>query len=148
MVTKSFVIWLPAKPFSHCLKLPTTALYKVLVLARFSSLVCEKSDLSQDMRFPTMWYVRPAKAQTSLRISAVWSEPLLVAWIFYEYWAIDRTSLEFLSLKGGCIGSSESTLVKMPHCWKSYATAHFRNQTILAVRQPWQKSCLPVHILF
>ena len=24
--------------------------------------------------------------------------------------------LEFLSLKGGCTGSSESTLVKMPHC--------------------------------
>ena len=31
--------------------------------------------------------------------------------------------LEFLGLKGGCRGSSESTLVKMPHCWKSYATA-------------------------
>ena len=29
--------------------------------------------------------------------------------------------LEFLSLKGGCRGSSESTHVKMPHCWKSYA---------------------------
>ena len=28
--------------------------------------------------------------------------------------------LEFLSLKGGCRGSSESTLVKMPHCWKSH----------------------------
>ena len=28
--------------------------------------------------------------------------------------------LEFLSLTGGCRGSSESTLVKMPHCWKSY----------------------------
>ena len=27
--------------------------------------------------------------------------------------------LEFLNLKGGCTGSSESTLVKMPHCWKS-----------------------------
>ena len=27
--------------------------------------------LSRDMRFPTMWYVRPAKAQTSLRIRAV-----------------------------------------------------------------------------
>ena len=26
--------------------------------------------------------------------------------------------LESLSLKGGCTGSSESTLVKMPHCWK------------------------------
>ena len=25
--------------------------------------------------------------------------------------------LEFLSLKGGCTGSSESTLVKMPHCY-------------------------------
>ena len=32
--------------------------------------------------------------------------------------------LEFLSLKGCCICSSESTLVKMPHCWKSHVTAH------------------------
>ena len=32
--------------------------------------------------------------------------------------------LEFLSLKGGCTGSSKSTLVKMPHCWKSNVTAH------------------------
>ena len=32
--------------------------------------------------------------------------------------------LEFLSLKGGCLGSSESTHVKMPHCWKSHALAH------------------------
>ena len=31
--------------------------------------------------------------------------------------------LEFLSLKGGCTGSSESTHVKMPHCWKSHAMA-------------------------
>ena len=28
--------------------------------------------------------------------------------------------LEFLSLKGGCTGLSESTLVKMPNCWKSH----------------------------
>ena len=33
--------------------------------------------------------------------------------------------LEFLSLKGGCRGSSESAHVKMPHCWKSHAAAHF-----------------------
>ena len=33
--------------------------------------------------------------------------------------------LEFLSLKGGCTDSSESTHVKMPHCWKSHVTAHF-----------------------
>ena len=32
--------------------------------------------------------------------------------------------LEFLSLKGGCRGSSESTLVKMSNCWKSHVTAH------------------------
>ena len=31
--------------------------------------------------------------------------------------------LEFLSLKGGFRGSSESTLVKIPHCWKSHAVA-------------------------
>ena len=31
--------------------------------------------------------------------------------------------LEFLSLKGGCAGSFESTLVKMPHCWKSHIMA-------------------------
>ena len=32
--------------------------------------------------------------------------------------------LEFLSLTGGCTGSSQSTLVKMPHCWKSHVAAH------------------------
>ena len=32
--------------------------------------------------------------------------------------------LEFLSLKGGCRGSSESTLVKMSNCLKSHATGH------------------------
>ena len=32
--------------------------------------------------------------------------------------------LEFLTLKGGYTGSSESTLVKMPHCWKSNVMAH------------------------
>ena len=31
--------------------------------------------------------------------------------------------LEFLNLTGGCRGSSESTLVKMPHCWKSHVAA-------------------------
>ena len=31
--------------------------------------------------------------------------------------------LTFLNLKGRCTGSSESTLVKTPHCWKSHVTA-------------------------
>ena len=37
--------------------------------------------------------------------------------------------LEFLSLKGGCTGSSESTLVKMPHCWKSHVMAQIDLKT-------------------
>ena len=32
--------------------------------------------------------------------------------------------LGFLGLRGGCTGSSESTLVKMPHCRKFHAIAH------------------------
>ena len=42
--------------------------------------------------------------------------------------------LECLSLKWDCTGSSESTLVKMPHCWKLHGTAH-----ILYLRH-----CVPV----
>ena len=41
--------------------------------------------------------------------------------------------LEFLSLKGGCTGSSESTLVKMSHCWKSHAAAHI----VVPDGNPW-----------
>ena len=36
---------------------------------------------------------------------------------------LTKHHLEFLSLKGGCTGSYESTLVKMPHCWKAHVTA-------------------------
>ena len=38
--------------------------------------------------------------------------------------------LEFLSLKGGCTGSSESTLVKMSNCWKSHALAQLEDLSI------------------
>ena len=41
--------------------------------------------------------------------------------------------LEFLSLKGSCTGSSESTLVKIPHCWKPHVTAQiYYNYTLLS----------------
>ena len=36
-------------------------------------------------------------------------------------------NLEFLCLKVGCRGSSESTHVEMPHCWKSHALAHIES---------------------
>ena len=51
------------------------------------------------MRFPTIWYVRPAKPQISLCICTVWSEPLLVAWIFYDCYATDWTSFGASKLK-------------------------------------------------
>ena len=39
--------------------------------------------------------------------------------------------LEVLSLKSGCTGSCESTLVKMPHCWKFHALAQLFQKKIL-----------------
>ena len=61
-----------------------------------------------------MWYVRPAKPQISLRIRAVCCRLNILT----------EHHLEFLTLKEGCTGSPESTLVKMPHCcWKSHVAA-------------------------
>ena len=39
-------------------------------------------------------------------------------------------NLKSLSLTGGCTGSSESTLVKMPHCWKPHVTAHIASKKL------------------
>ena len=38
--------------------------------------------------------------------------------------------LEFLSLKGGCRGLSESTHVQIPHCWLSHAMAYIVCETL------------------
>ena len=50
---------------------------------------CLLYHISRDMGFTKMWYVRPAKAQTSLRISAVCSEHLLAAWTLNDCLATD-----------------------------------------------------------
>ena len=44
--------------------------------------------------------------------------------------------LEFLSLKGGCTGSSEPIHVKMPRCWKSHVTALWASslETLILLR--------------
>ena len=52
-------------------------------------------------------------------------------------------NLKFLSLKGGCRGSSESTHVKMPHCWKSHVTA----QIIYCINVPIGLQCVIVVLL-
>ena len=44
--------------------------------------------------------------------------------MFYESELLTEHHLELLSFKGGCTSSSESTSVKMPHCWKSHVAAH------------------------
>ena len=41
--------------------------------------------------------------------------------------------LEILSLKGGCTGSSEATLVKMLLCWKSSVMAQILNPLLITV---------------
>ena len=38
--------------------------------------------------------------------------------------------LEFVGLKADCTGSSESRLVKMPHCWKSHVAAQFMSRCV------------------
>ena len=55
--------------------------------------------------------------------------------------------LEFLSLKGGYRGSSESSLVKMSNCWKSHATAQmvswFLDEVVCC---PFKKALTPYQI--
>ena len=57
--------------------------------------------------------------------------------------------LEFLSLKGGCRGSSESTHVKMPHCWKSHELAHLSiisvGQLELLILMSWTMLLFPLN---
>ena len=44
---------------------------------------------------------------------------------------LTKYRLEFINLKGGCRGSSETTQVKILHCWQSHATAHIIKLNIL-----------------
>ena len=49
--------------------------------------------------------------------------------------------LEFRSLQGGCRGSSETTLVKMSHCWKSHVMAQYWCHNLANCHMPTTKSC-------
>ena len=54
---------------------------------------------------------------------------------------LTKHHLEFLSLKGGCTGSHEPTLVKMPYCWKSHATAKIS----FSIKDKTLRVCLTVY---
>ena len=67
--------------------------------------------------------------QQRLRPACAYAQPDQSLCLSLEYSMsvklLTKHHLEFLSLKGGCTCLSESTFVKMPHCWKSHVTAHF-----------------------
>ena len=85
------------------------------------------------MRFPTMWYVRPAKPQISLRNAQ--SDQSLCKSLEYSMnvKVLTEQHFEFLSLKESRTGSSESTLVKIPHCWKSHVAAEIYAHTLVCL---------------
>ena len=56
--------------------------------------------------------------------------------------------LKFLRLKGGCTGSSESTLVKMPHCWKSHVAAHISFSSSEQGIHAWTQKFLSERVQF
>ena len=76
--------------------------------------------ISRGMRFPTIWYVRPERPRPACA-NAQSDQTLCLS---FEYSMsvklLTEHHLEFLSLTGYFTGSSESTLVKLPNCWKSH----------------------------
>ena len=88
-------------------------------------------NMSHDMGFPTMWYVRQqrlrpacAYAQSGQSLCKSPEHSVTVKLLTEQY-------LGFLSLKGGCTGSPESTFVKMTLCWKSHVTAQIGSRVHL-----------------
>ena len=72
--------------------------------------------MSLDMKFPTISMYN----QQRLRPACAYAQSDQSQCKSLEYSMtvklLTDQHLEFLSLKAGCAGSSESTLVKMPHC--------------------------------
>ena len=99
-------------------------------------------EMSRDMSFPTMWYVRPAKAQTTLRICAVWSEPQLVDWISYDCQATDWTPFGVSKLNRRL-----HRLVWVYTCWKSHVTVQmlasscYRKVSVSLHQKRWKLNC-------
>ena len=54
---------------------------------------------------------------------------------------------EFLSLKRSCTGSSESTHVKIPHCWKSHVAAKILIYMTVGTPRSTPHSDLPTQII-
>ena len=63
-----------SQPQNPEIRIVKTFIHAFVVCSLFCMYTLEAyigNNMSSDMKFPTMWYVSPAKAQTSLRIRAV-----------------------------------------------------------------------------
>ena len=85
------------------------------------------------MRFPTCGMCD----QQRLRSGCAYAQSDQRLCLSLEYFLTDKLlteyHLEFLCLTGGCTGSSESTLAKMPHCWESRSAAQLFLRTMHAL---------------
>ena len=83
------------------------------------------------MKFPTMWYVRPAKAQSACE----YAQSVQSLCYSFEYnmtvKLLTEHHLEFIRLTEGCAVSPESIHVKMPNCLKSHVMAQLISRNIL-----------------
>ena len=100
--TKYFEIW-PA-----VFDMATKFMHGMEVHEISNNVVCATSKASD----------QPAHMHSLIRAFA---SRLSILWLL-SYWLTTIWSF-YISLKGGWRGSSESTHVKMPHCWKSHALA-------------------------
>ena len=73
----------------------------------------------------TTWDFQQCGMCTQQRLAYTQSDQSLYQLLEYSTSVklLTEQHLKFLSLIGGCTGSSESVHVKMPHCWKSHVTA-------------------------
>ena len=98
---------------------------ETLLIQRFSELITssyyiiEPVTYFQQCGMCDQQRLRPACAYAQ-------SDQSLCKWLTYSMSVklLTEHFLEFLSFKGGCRGLSESTLVKMPHFWKSHIVAY------------------------
>ena len=73
--------------------------------------------LSKNRKWASAWNFQQCGTCDQQSLRSAWAYASIIVKLLTEH------HLEFISLKGGCRGSSESTLVKMSNCWKSHATA-------------------------
>ena len=72
-----------------------------------------------------VWYVTCKGSVQPMQMHSLIRDLLIL-----EYAMAEQHNFQFVSLKGDCTGSTESTLVKIPHCWKF----HVITQPTLSIR--------------